>query len=115
MRFSDDSFAIEFDERDKREWKFVAVLVLVVSAWVLPLAAYAHEWVPLPDNPFQPGKIPYWCAVAGTLAGAIGASSPSDITPDSKWRDRLSLIGWVVLLFGSLFALFYGLQLDNDK
>lgn len=55
-------------------------------------------------------RIPYWLALLGTFAGMVGASSPARTLPDpeqSKWRDRFSLWGWVLLFFGALSALMY--------
>lgn len=103
------------DAKQRRlERSFAAVYGTIVLAVIATTVTGLLGCIPRPDSLMQLNKIPYWLSTAGTLLGAIGASSPLGVKPGSKWRDLLSVVGWALLLFGSACALLYGSQLQND-
>lgn len=70
---------------------FVAGGVLVAFCVIKPDNRHLFEW-PI---------APYWATLAGTYLGAVGSTERILSPGKPKWKDRLTVVGWCLLLLAS--------------
>lgn len=113
-----DSETRDYEDTQSRQKKlersFAGVLFVIVAPIILLTVVCELGIISPPDNILKWSKLPYALTALGTFYGAIGASSPLAVNPTDKVRDKFALFGWVTLIFGSVFALLYGTQMNTE-